>query len=91
MRRRTPLLLSAALAMTVSLMPGLAPLVARAADTPDGAVNAVLDAIVSKQWDAIGPLVCEAKREEVAAQFDLHRGVRRGRHRRRDARGGNDR
>lgn len=71
MRRRSPLLLSAALAMAVSLMPGLAPLVARAADTPDGAVNAVLDAIVSKQWDAIGPLVCEAKRDEVASQFDL--------------------
>lgn len=71
MRRRSPLLLSAALVIACSLVPGLAPLVARAADTPDGAVNAVLDTIVSKQWDQIGPLVCEAKRDEVAAQFDL--------------------
>jgi hypothetical protein len=71
MRRRSPVILSAALAMALSVMPGLTPLAARAADTPDAAVNAVLDAIVAKQFDQVGSLVCEEKRDEVLAQFDL--------------------
>jgi len=64
-------LLSAVLAVALTVMPGLATLVVRAADTPDGAVNAVLDTFISKQFDLLGPLVCEEKREEIIAEFDL--------------------
>lgn len=71
MRRRSPALLSAAVAVTLSVLPGLAPAAVRAADTPDGAVDALLDAIVEKRWDQLGPLVCEERRDEVVSQYDL--------------------
>ncbi len=66
--RRSSLLLSAMLVVSASLAAGLT---AQAADTPEGAVDALLDTILAKDWDGLAPLVCEAKRDEVAAQFDL--------------------
>jgi len=58
--------------MTLLLASGLGgSLVARAADTPEGAVTAVLDVFMAKDFAAIGPLVCEERRDEIAAQFDV--------------------
>lgn len=71
MRRPSSLLLPAVLAVALSILPGLGSVGVRAADTPDGAVDALLDTIVSGEWDRIGPLVCEEKREEVLAEYDL--------------------
>jgi hypothetical protein len=62
---------TAALAMVCSALMVMAPVAVRAADTPDGAVIAVLDTVVAKDWDGIAPLVCEEKREEVAETFNL--------------------
>ena len=67
------MLVSAGLALTMTVVPGLEPLVARGAGTPDGAVNALLDVVIAKQFDQIGPLVCESRRDELIAEFDLVR------------------
>ena len=70
-RRRDPLPRLAALAMAVSVVSGLAALPARAADSPAGAVDAVLDAIVAGEPGSLDPLVCAQRRGGVDVVLDL--------------------
>lgn len=69
--RRPSSLLSWATGLVVMVATALGPASASAADSPEGAANAVLDAFVAKQWDRLPPLVCEAKRDDVVGQLDL--------------------
>ncbi|MFN8620994.1 MAG: hypothetical protein U0869_09655 [Chloroflexota bacterium] len=62
---------SVVLAVVAAASGALVPLAASAADTPEGAVNEVLDAYVAKQFDRIGPLVCDAHRDAIVGQLDL--------------------
>lgn len=71
MRRRPSVLVSASLALALSILPGVASQAVRAADSPEGAVNAVLDLLVAKEFDQMGPLVCEERREEILESLDL--------------------
>jgi hypothetical protein len=71
MRRRHPVLLSAVVATAMAIGISLAPVASQAADTPEGAVNALIDTLLAKQFDAISGLVCEAQRDAAIAEFDL--------------------
>lgn len=50
---------------------GVGPVVVSAADTPEGAVTDVLDAFGAKDFGNLGPLVCEARRDEIVGQLDM--------------------
>ena len=73
LRPSMPLTLAVAGAVALAAAGGTP--VARAAETPEGAVDAVLDAITARDWDAIGPLVCDDERDAVTAVFDLRRAL----------------
>lgn len=69
---RTRLIAAGALALAMAAGPGA--LVTSAADTPDGAVSDVINAFVAKDFAAIPPLICESRREEIAADLDITTG-----------------
>ena len=46
-----------------------------AAETPAAAVDAVLDAVMAHDWDALAPLVCADHRDEVTATLDPRRAL----------------
>jgi len=69
--RRSPLFLSAVMALTSLAATGVPAMGAAGSDTPEAAVNAVLDAIVARHWAALGPLVCPAERDAFLQQYDL--------------------
>jgi hypothetical protein len=58
-----------AAALSLTLVGTLA-LPAAAADSPEGAVNALIDAVEGGDFASIDALVCEAERDSVLAMFD---------------------
>jgi hypothetical protein len=42
---------------------------------PAGAVNLLVTTMVARQWDKIPALLCTAKRDELAAKFDLSKAM----------------
>lgn len=50
---------------------GVGPPGVSAADTPESAVTDVLDAFAAKDFGNLGPLVCEARRDEIVSQLDM--------------------
>lgn len=48
------------------------------ADDPVATVNTLLDTIIAKDFTGLGPLVCESKRDELLANFDLSQGMGEG-------------
>jgi hypothetical protein len=67
-RPRIALLAGAALSLLIA-----APVTAQgpSADDPAATVNGLLDTLVAKEFAAVGPYVCAAKRDAVVARFDL--------------------
>lgn len=57
-------------AATALVLSGAMALPALAADSPEAAVNELVDAVTSGDYAAIDTLVCEAEREAVRAQLD---------------------
>jgi hypothetical protein len=69
MNHRSRLVIAATMATLLTTVGGS--LAVQAADTPEGAVSAVIEAFAAKDFEAIAPLVCEARREEVSGELDL--------------------
>jgi hypothetical protein len=69
MNGRSRLAVGALMALLVTITGGS--LAVQAADTPEGAVTAVIDAFEAKDFAGIAPLICEARRDEIAGDFDV--------------------
>ncbi|MEX1295011.1 MAG: hypothetical protein AB1Z67_02455, partial [Candidatus Limnocylindrales bacterium] len=57
-------------ATTLALVAGATAMPATAADSPEAAVNELLDAVEAADFGAVDTLVCEAERAAVRAQLD---------------------